>query len=170
MSSNKTLRKTLLTELSWLIGIFILSIISQYALSQLATGNNAFDINLHDTYFVVKPTTYYFTDFVFVGFIVYLIRSIFALYKMPAIKLLLMLFNVLLIFYLIPLAFQTTAFIKPNFNGWTIYPPLSALPKVQPPVFNYMLAFKTFVVTEILLILHLCFASICVGAGLKRDS
>jgi hypothetical protein len=165
------LRKTLLTEVFWLIGVLILSIIVQWVLSQLVAGNGALDINLHDTYFEVEPTTHYFSGFVFVAFIVYLIRVIFASYKTPIANVLLMLFNLLLIFCLIPLAFQALTFIKPNFNGWTVYPPLSALPKAEPPMFNYLLVvFRVFLITEIALVVHLCFVSVKVGTGVKKNS
>src|ERR1700748_893509 len=155
----KTLRRDILIELFWLMGILILSVVGKVILS-LVIGNEALDINLHDTYFVVDKINYFFTDLVFISFVVYVIRAIFTVYRAKNINILLILFNLFLIFFLIPLAFQVLAFIKPSYNGWTIYPPLSALPKAQPVLFDYrLLVFKLFIVCEIILIIHLCFIS-----------
>jgi heme/copper-type cytochrome/quinol oxidase subunit 1 len=161
---NATIKKQLYTELMWLVIVVLVAVCAD-KFFLIADGSSSFDLNLHDTYFVTKASNFYFVDIVVIGFISYLARATIMVYKSFCTTLILVIFNVLAIWMLAPFFIQLLEIIKPNTGGWTIYPPLSALPKAEP--LNINLWLKSFVLTEVSLTLLLCFNSIMFGLQLK---
>lgn len=104
-------------------------------------GNATLDINLHDTYFVIRPFGLAYLSCLVVITMVYLIKEAFFKYRRRLPNIILVIAHVLLIARLLKsmvLTFAVTSAMSvndgaPN-NGWTIYPPLSklsTLPRVQ---------------------------------------
>ncbi|MDB5146951.1 MAG: hypothetical protein JWQ57_971 [Mucilaginibacter sp.] len=100
-------------------------------------GNTSLDISLHDTYFTLPFNWINFTLFPFLLLIlmVYLIRATITRFKKQHVNIILIISDLSLIIstleiYKIVLFFEQEA--TPVGKGWTIYPPLSALPRQQP--------------------------------------
>jgi len=128
-----------------------------------------YDINLHDTYFVLIGRIIALPVLCFLIFVVYLAKEGFYRYRRRFQNIILLLstfcINILLLIGF-NFARQLTAEIKPSQNGWTIYPPLSALPKVPANVpltlpFEYF--FNVFMYTQIFFLLLLVIVAVVTG-------
>ena len=102
-----------------------------------AFGNDTLDITLHDTYFVMtntKEKIFVFPLLLLIT-IIYLIKEAFYGYERKFQNLVLLtgifLINVILL-RAVGLFHTITAKLDSYTRGWTIYPPLSALPKTPP--------------------------------------
>lgn len=82
------------------------------------------DINIYDTYFVISSITFFAGCLSIVGFIFYLVKTVATRYNNNISNIVFIIFNSILIFIL-------TQFIvidsQMNNEGWSIYPPLSAM-------------------------------------------
>lgn len=138
--------KQLVIELAILIALYLFIAIGVRFLLGIFFGNISLDISLHDTYFSLPFSWINFTLFPFtlLTVVVYLIRAIISRFKKPILNIILIISNLSLIIstleiYKIVLFFEQEATPAAG-NGWTIYPPLSALPKPMPaerPHFDY---------------------------------
>lgn len=122
--------KPFLIELAILIAAVLL-----VHLLVILFGRTQFDINLHDTYVVSSGAIISLPVFLLI-FIVYIIKEAFYRYKRR-------LQNIILLIALFFINMEVSKFIGSlakmsktvsQFKGWTIYPPLSALPSHQPIV------------------------------------
>ena len=119
--------KNIIIELLIVLAIAIASsLIVQFAFS-VFLGNLSLDIKFHDTYFTA-PQSLFLVPFVFLAMLVYAVKEALYRYKRTFQNLILLtsifLFNVQLLFY-----YKIAAKLSILPSGWTIYPPLSALPQ-----------------------------------------
>jgi|GEM_PF-4873408 len=75
--------KRALKELTWLLAIVLVSLLYKYLLLPIVAGNNASDINQHDTYYINSPHNILWILIPGLCFIVYLIRAITTRLKNP---------------------------------------------------------------------------------------
>jgi heme/copper-type cytochrome/quinol oxidase subunit 1 len=120
----------------------LLSILLYYSLTgfeRLADGTLSY--NMHDTYFIIRPFHALNVLFVTLLFVFFLLRQVFLRFRDTAANIILLAANVLLVFFItaslefmvIFIHYYATYFPpEPAAEGWTIYPPLSALPKAMP--------------------------------------
>jgi heme/copper-type cytochrome/quinol oxidase subunit 1 len=89
------------------------------------------DIQLHDTYFVIDRSTIILPVSLLLITLIYLVKEGFAGYKRRFQNLILVTADFLSLVWLYPLSVFINSLPQP---GWTIYPPLSALPNAVPRV------------------------------------
>jgi heme/copper-type cytochrome/quinol oxidase subunit 1 len=120
--------KPILIEIAWLLGCAIVS----YYIFIIFLGNSGLDINLHDTYFVVKTENMWISFFIIISFFVYYFKEIKYSFCRKIQRSFIFFLGFILII-LASLAVQILPFFNPyhNVNGWTVYPPLSVQPKVE---------------------------------------
>ena len=136
----KPIYRIVLIELAWLAIAGSITILIVYPFLGTIAGNYSLDINLHDTYFVIKNSTIVTLLFTFVVFLVFFIKELFKKFSRPFSNSIIMLSGLLLLAQII-LAEQmivtlSTRIITPAHvtAGWhtTIDPPSYALPKLHP--------------------------------------
>ncbi|MCO5946304.1 hypothetical protein [Mucilaginibacter flavidus] len=129
----------------------------------------AIDIPLHDAYFTFATKTILLPALSILIFIVYAVKEAFYRYC-RRLQNLILLSSIILINICFPFGFNLVrglaAEMRPSPNGWTIYPPLSALPKVQPNIpkempFEHF--FNVFAYTQIFFILLLVIVAVITG-------
>lgn len=89
------------------------------------TISTLIDVQLHDTYFVMEPSTLIFPVSCLFIMLIYLIKEWFSGFKRRLQNLILLTSNFLFLVWLYPVSIFIKVLPQP---GWTIYPPLSALP------------------------------------------
>ncbi|MEO3404104.1 hypothetical protein AAFN85_09385 [Mucilaginibacter sp. CAU 1740] len=87
--------------------------------------SNLIDVQLHDTYFVMAPSTLIFPISCLLIMLIYVVKEWFSGYKRRFQNLILLISNFLFIIWLYPAAIFINLMPQP---GWTVYPQLSALP------------------------------------------
>lgn len=117
--------KPIITEVIILVVIYIVARLSIPFLTASWGGNASLDINLHDTYFVIDRSALAIPAFLMLTTFIYLIKEGFYRYKRKLQNLILIIFNFLFLIVVYPFSALMNMMPKP---GWTIYPPLSALP------------------------------------------
>ena len=136
--------KPIIKELSLLAFLLVAVIVGFWVATSINSSNSSFDIELHDIYFSFSVRVIFMPFFLLLVTLVYLIKEAFHGYRRMFQNFVLLISLVLINLYLLfiaKFAGITTSF-KP---GWTIYPPLSALPKAVPgsiltpsPIFKNM--------------------------------
>ncbi|WP_316847910.1 hypothetical protein [Pedobacter psychrodurus] len=124
--------KPLLQEILWLLGCIAISVITGLCIFGKTLFIDSIDVNLHDTYFVIKKQHLLISFFIIISFFVYYFKE----YKYEFCRKIQRSFIFLLSFILIllaSLAVQLLPFFNPyhNVNGWTVYPPLSVQPEID---------------------------------------
>jgi len=114
-------------EVFWLIGSLILAFIFNYMIYHFTKLNkiSAFNLNIHDTYFVIPKYIIAFLIGNLILFCVYLIRTIKNRFNNITSNVILMISSFLLIIIFNKLGVIIESVIQQN-SGWTIYPPLSS--------------------------------------------
>ena len=148
-------------SLNWLFGL----------LAETLFGNSALDINMRDTYFIVYHSWLSAVLLPFLGFItiIYLVRTIINRFKNQLINLVLLIscsgLNILTLYHYEQIAW----FVRSTSQGWTIYPPLSALgnklPRPQPS--PYLHTLHIIFIVQILLLLLLVIIAVLTGKNWK---
>jgi hypothetical protein len=93
------------------------------------TASTIIDVQLHDTYFIMAASTLIFPISCLLIMLIYLVKEWFSDYKRRFQNLILLTSNFLFLVWLYPVSIFIKKLPQP---GWTIYPPLSALPKAIP--------------------------------------
>jgi len=119
--------KQLIIELAIIVTI----VTATWFTIKLSTSETLLDIQLHDTYFVIDRSTIILPVSLLLITLIYLIKEGFSGYKRRFQNLILVTANFLSLIWL----YHLSVFIKllPQ-PGWTIYPPLSALPNAVPRI------------------------------------
>ncbi|WP_183567250.1 hypothetical protein [Mucilaginibacter sp. SP1R1] len=125
--------KSIIAELVTLIIIYIAIRLFVFLLTGTWRNNATIDIDLLDTYFVIGQTSVVIPAFLMLTTIVYLLKEGFYHYKRKAQNLILIIANLLFLIALYPLSTLVNMIPKP---AWTLYPPLSALPKATSLSYN----------------------------------
>lgn len=164
IETSKTI-KTILIEIFWLVLSFVLSrLILVFAFTSLLR-NNEITITLHDTYFIISSQNFINILFFPIYFSILFIRIVVTKFKY---KLINTLYIIIIVIMLIGSQFLIEDILKFNSQitqGWTIYPPVSALPKenfdntdkLANHLYNFLIALRIFliailVITFILLV------------------
>ena len=126
---TKSLR-SILTELSCLAVAIIVTILICRFVFLWDFSRDTLGLQLHDSYFVISAVSIIVPLFLLITFILYFIREIRTSFSRTLPNIILFVTGLLLI---VMLAFLNKQFIRlgTTMGGWTIYPPLSALPEVQ---------------------------------------
>ena len=165
--------KLIVKEIALLLAVFILLWLIVFKISGAAKlSSPSFEINLHDTYFVMRWTSLVVIPFLIVTTFIYLIREAFFRYRRRLQNLILLLSTFILNLYLLRLS-QFAFYIasqSSESSNWTVYPPLSGLPKLhqQPSHFNEILQILTYI--PILFIVILVIVAILVGKNWKYNN
>ena len=162
------IEKEVRTDLIWL---FALAVMTSLAIGLLIGFDNwrtkPFDIQLHDTYFILSIGQVFLLLFLNVTFWTYLIRQGKNKFKRQSSNIVLLLVTGLLIF----ITSLTIKFIGSMDHGWTIYPPLSSSPGKIPEKYTITSEINSFVqVYELLQIGVLGFIGIMIGRGVEKHS
>ncbi|MNK32748.1 Cytochrome C and Quinol oxidase polypeptide I [compost metagenome] len=132
--------KNALIECFWLLGCVIFAILAGLAFFGKAVFEKDIDINLHDTYFVIKDQHILIWCFILFSFILYFIKEKRQGFRR---KLPYFIFLVLglAVSILLMRASPMVSFFNPWQSGWTVYPPLSV--KIKADTINPIKAFAT---------------------------
>lgn len=160
--------KLIAKEIGVLLSIFILSWFTIY---KITASRNLFnpilDINFHDTYFVIHGLSLAVPLFLIIITSLYLIREAFFLYRRRLQNLILLFSTFLLNLYLLRLIQFFSAFLATQTLGWSIYPPLSTLPKAHPRPSQSENIFNVLTYIPIPFMLILVIVAILVGKNWK---
>jgi len=153
--------KPLLIETAWLLGCTIVS----YFLIPIILGNSNLDINLHDTYFVVKAEHAWISFFTIISFFVYYFKELKYSFCRKIQRSFIFFLGFILII-LASLAVQLLPFFNPyhNINGWTIYPPLSIQPKIDQFKQNFIILT---IVSKAVIILQIAVVTMMLSVAYK---
>jgi len=119
--------KSFIIEFVILLAIYIATRLLVFSLTDSWGDKATFDINFHDTYFVIGRTAIVIPAFFMLATVIYLLKEGFYRYKRKLQNLVLVIANFLFLIVLFPLSALVN--MMPN----TLYPPQSALPQVTPP-------------------------------------
>ncbi|WP_298897252.1 hypothetical protein [uncultured Psychroserpens sp.] len=167
--NNSSKRK----EVFWVIGTIVLALI----VNLIAFGtrgyksDSVFDINVHDTYFVIPNINFILLLAVIVFFGVYLFRTLRWKFRNLTVNIILITVTIILIL----LVSKITSILDSEMHrvsGWTIYPPLS-VEGVEPPTNNtsendFGILSSVFLIAQIVLLIFLTYCGFKSGQNYKR--
>ena len=154
------LYKEIFSELGWFTAVLIAVFLIAGLVFQFNLSNGTLDIHLHDTYFVVSKTMIFIALFLLTTFIFYFIRTIRFRFAKTWTNAILLLSGLLLII-LITFVNKEVTKVAPAF-GWTMYPPLSALPDIsEEPKLNplWALIINSLTILQLLITVSLLYVS-----------
>lgn len=153
--------KPALTEIVWLLGCAALS----YFIFTILLGNSGLDINLHDTYFVVKTEHAWISFFLTISFFVYYFKEFKYSFSRKIQRSFIFFLGFILIL-LASIAVQLLPFFNPNhnINGWTINPPLPVQPEINQYEQNFIILT---IVSKATLILQIVVVSMMLSVTYK---
>ncbi|HEY8929980.1 MAG TPA: hypothetical protein VIM55_12355 [Mucilaginibacter sp.] len=153
--------------------IVLISLVVLVCLWWVIFNNRQPDFNLHDTYYVSVGGMVMPPVLCFLIFIVYLVKEAFYRYQRRFQNIILLAslagVNILLLFGA-NIARRLSKDIVPAGDGFTIYPPLSALPKAQPPAGSPNLLdhyFEILLYTQIFFLVMLVIVAVVTGLNWK---
>jgi len=157
--------KPLLQEILWLTGCISISLIIGLCLFGKTLFSDSIDINLHNTYFVIKKQHLLICFFNVITFFVYYFKE----FKHAFCRKIQRSFIFFLGFVLIllaSLAVQLLPFFNPyhNINGWTVYPPLSIQPEINQYEQNFIILT---IVSKAVLILQIAVVTMMLSVTYK---
>lgn len=119
--------KAIIKEIILLLSVLLIVWLVAFRITGTAMLNRTLDINLHDTYFAIAWSKLIILPYLLIISLVYLIREAFFKYRrrLPNV---ILLFDLLVIIIILLKLNELIMNIAPATSGWTIYPPLSALP------------------------------------------
>jgi len=159
--------KPLLHEILWLIGCLAFTIAINFALLGKSIFEKDIDINLHDTYFVIRNQHFLICFFIIFSFFLYFIKENRHDFERK---------SALFIFLILGICFSALiAKANPLFsllntsahNGWTVYPPLSVIGKNQDILPKEDLASYFFTASNILLAIQILVIALMLFATYK---
>jgi heme/copper-type cytochrome/quinol oxidase subunit 1 len=117
--------KPLLQEILWLLSCVAISVIIGLCIFGKTIFIDSIDINLHDTYFVIKKQHLLISFFIIISFFVYYFKEFKHSFRRKIQRSFIFILGFILIL-LASLAVQLLPFFNPyhNINGWTISPSL----------------------------------------------
>lgn len=123
--------------------IIITTIATTWLTLKLSTNKTIIDVQLHDSYFIMAPSTLILPISCLLIMLIYLVKEWFSGFKRRFQNLILLTSNFLFLVWLYPISVFIRNLPQPE---WTIYPPLSALPKatldIESRLKNYTLFVK----------------------------
>jgi hypothetical protein len=123
--------KTIIIELAILVAVFIATWLSAFWFTGAhQIDSPTLDIGLYDTYLVLPWLTIIVQPFLMLITLIYFVKEGFYRYQRKFQNIILLTSNFIFIIYLNKF-FSLTGFMGKG--GWTIYPPLSAIPKENKP-------------------------------------
>ena len=154
--------KPLLQEILWILSCTIFTIIIGFAIFGKTIFSDSIDLNLHDTYFVIQSRHFLISFFVIISFFVYFFKELKHSFCRKIQRSFIFFLGFILIL-LASIAVQLLPFFNPyhNINGWTIYPPLSAQPKINQYEQNFIILT---IVSKAVLILQIIIVSMMLSA------
>jgi heme/copper-type cytochrome/quinol oxidase subunit 1 len=159
--------KPIIKEIILLVSVFLIIWLIAFCITGTIKLNREFSINLHDTYFVIAWSRLIVVPYLFIVSVIYLVREAFFKYNRRLQNIMLLVTLLLIIVILLGIdSFIST--LAPQTSGWTIYPPLSALPQqnVQPaPLITATLQILFYL--QIFFILLLVIVAILTGKNWK---
>ena len=158
--------KPFLTELFWLTICFWLTVLLAAFLFGWDFLNEDLDIHLHDTYFVFSTWSILTPFFLFVTFVLYVVKEKRKSFSRTFPNWLIIISGLTLVFSVTLLIKKFSQFANMLTGGWTAYPPLSALKDPEPQLTENTLAkfianFLTIV--QFFILLLLLYVSYCWG-------
>lgn len=109
-------------EIVWFVALFLISTLLSLYMG-IGFGSHSIDINLYETYFLVKSNLFFLICFLLVLYAVYLIRILIGRLENLIVNCIFLILNFLLT---VPMVAGTL--LQYKLAGETIYPPLSAVP------------------------------------------
>lgn len=156
--------KPLLLEILWLLACIAISIIIGLRIFGKTVFIDSIDINLHDTYLVIKKQHLLIFFFVFISFSIYYFKELKHSFRRKIQRSFIFFLGFILII-LASLAVQLLPFFNPyNVNGWTVYPPLSMQTEINQYEQNF---FILTVVSKAVLILQIIVVSMMLSVAFK---
>jgi len=172
----KFIKKEFKTEVIWLFGILVVSVIIYGCYSGFGKLDVGIDIELHDTYFVFSSVYIILFLFRIICFIVYGIRVIKDRFKSIFLSVIWVVITGLMIMLHSEinktyLTFQPL-FPRGDDNGWTVYPPNDIPPPsgnekemLSPEAifYSFKMVDDSFMITQVLLIVCLMYSCYMIG-------
>ncbi len=109
-------------EIVWFVVLCLISILLSFYMG-IGFGSHSIDINLHDTYFLVKSNLFFFICCMLVFYPVYLVRILIGRLENLIANCIFLTLN-----FLLTLVMVFGTIFQYKLAGETIYPPLSAVP------------------------------------------
>jgi heme/copper-type cytochrome/quinol oxidase subunit 1 len=155
----------LLHEILWILSCTIFTIIVGFVLFGKTIFSTSIDLNLHDTYFVIRSQHFLISFFIIISFFVYFFKELKYSFCRKIQRSFIFFLGFILIL-LASLAVQLLPFFNPyhNINGWTIYPPLSMQPEINQHEQNFIILT---IVSKAVLILQIIVVSMMLSVTYK---
>ena len=161
------IKKDLRTDLIWLFALGTVTLLIIVLLIDFEHLGRPFEIQLYDTYLILSIKQVFSLLFLNITFWTYFVRQGKNRFKRQSSNIVLLLVTGLLIFS----TSLTIKFIGTMDQGWTIYPPLSALPAKIPETYTITSKINSFIQGyELLQIGVLGFIGIRIGRGIEKQS
>ncbi|CAH0177556.1 hypothetical protein SRABI27_01171 [Pedobacter sp. Bi27] len=157
--------KPLLEEVLWLLACIAIAIIIGFCIFGKTLFSNSIDINLHDTYFVIKKQHLLISFFIIISFSVYYFKEFKHSFRRKIQRSFIFFLGFILIL-LASIAIKLLPFFNPyhNINSWTIYPPLSAQSEINQYEQNFIILT---IVSKAVLILQIIIVSMMLSVSYR---
>ncbi|WP_406825322.1 hypothetical protein [Pedobacter sp. KACC 23697] len=131
--------KPILQETLWFTGCVAISVITALSIFGKTLFINSVDVNLHDTYFVIKKQHLLISFFIIISFFVYYFKEFKYSFSRKIQRSFIFFLGFILILFA-SLVVQLLPFFNPyQHNGWKVYPPLSLRPELEQIKQNFII-------------------------------